>query len=64
MSPRVIEMRSMILGLIAFLPSLAAGQEPNQTAQQRYEALLKEYESASDTWSKIYDVDARARRCR
>ncbi len=49
-------MRSVILlGLIVLSASLAAGQEPNRTAKQQYEALLKEYESASETWSKVYD---------
>ncbi len=48
-------MHSVIVGLLALVPSLAAGQEPNPTPRQRYEALVKEYESASDIWSKIYN---------
>ena len=41
-------MRSVIVGLFALVPTLAAGQVPNPTPSQRYEALVKEYESASD----------------
>jgi hypothetical protein len=41
-------MRSVILGLIVLVPSLAAGQESKQTPRQQYEALVKAYESAHD----------------
>jgi thiol-disulfide isomerase/thioredoxin len=53
---RVDAMRSVILlGLIVLAPSLTAGQVPDRTPRQRYEALLKEYASARDIWSKTYD---------
>ena len=48
-------MRSAIVGLLILVPSLAAAQEPNLTPRQQYEALVKEYESASGIWSKIYN---------
>jgi hypothetical protein len=50
-------MRSVILGLIVLVPSLAAGQESKQTPRQRYEALVDEYESAIDAFSKAYNAD-------
>jgi peroxiredoxin len=48
-------MRSVIPSLIFLVPLVASGQEPNRTPRQQYEALLKEYASATDIWSKKYD---------
>jgi thiol-disulfide isomerase/thioredoxin len=49
-------MRSAILwGLTVIVPVLASGQEPNRKPGQLLEALLKEYASASDIWSKKYN---------
>ncbi len=51
----VIGMRRVIVGLVILVPSLAAVQEPNTAPRQQYEALIKEYESASGNWSEIYN---------
>jgi peroxiredoxin len=52
----VAAMRTLfLLGCLALVPSPAAGQEADRTPRQRYEALLKEFESANAIWSKIYD---------
>jgi hypothetical protein len=49
-------MRTVILvGLTLLLSSLAIGQEPKSTPRQKYDALLKEYASASEVWSKKFD---------
>jgi hypothetical protein len=43
-------------GFTVMVPVLANGQEPNRTPGQQLAALLKEYSSAGDIWSKKYDV--------
>ena len=49
-------MRTVILvGLTLLLSSLAIGQEPKSTPRQKNDALLKEYASASEVWSKKFD---------
>jgi thiol-disulfide isomerase/thioredoxin len=46
---------AILWGLTVMLSVLASGQEPNRTPGQQLEALLKEYASASEIWSKKYD---------
>jgi peroxiredoxin len=48
-------MRGAILALSLLIPSLSYGQEPNPTPRQKLDALLKEYASASEVWSKKFD---------
>ncbi len=48
-------MNGVLLGLIVLTPSLATRQEPELAPRQAYDALLKEYDSASDAWSKVYN---------
>jgi hypothetical protein len=43
------------VGSTLLLSSLAIGQEPKSTPRQKYDALLKEYASASEVWSKKFD---------
>jgi peroxiredoxin len=52
-------MRSAILAWVVLMPTLAARSEGEEqkppTPREQYEALLKEYTTASDAWSKIYE---------
>jgi hypothetical protein len=46
-------MRPMLLAFFLFVPTLAAGDEPNSRDRAtEYEAFIKEYEAAEETWRK------------
>ncbi len=43
----------VMLSFLLLMPSLGAGDEPkSQTPREQYEALIKEYESATNAWEK------------
>ena len=48
-------MPCMIRALLLMVPALASGEEPKTTSKQQYQALINEYATASDAWSKKYD---------
>ena len=39
----------------AVVPSISAQEATRETARDHYEALLKEYKAAAETWSKRVD---------
>jgi hypothetical protein len=50
-------MRGVILGMIALVPSLSAGQEPGRTAKEEYEALAAEFKAAMDGWQRGFNLE-------